>query len=305
MSSRASWKGAISFGLVHIPVALHPATSTSGVDFDWLDKRSMEPVGYQRINKKTGQQVMTDNIVKAVAYGEDRYVVVTEEEISAALPKATQTIDIDSFVPLADIPMAYLERPYYMVPIDKSAKAYALLRSTLQASGKAALAQLVIQNKQHLAVVLASGPGLVLILLRWTENLRSWEELEVELPPQDAKAAGLSERELAMARQLIEEMSGAWNPAGFVDTFKRDIMALVERKASQGQTHTLPKLEANTNPPADLDALPQSGLPQTQAKAKTKATSKAKAGTPASSAASSPASMAAVKKRANPDKSKA
>ena len=259
MTSRASWKGAISFGLVHIPVALHPATSASGVDFDWLDKRSMEPVGYQRINKKTGQQVMADDIVKAVAYGEDRYVVVLDEEISAALPKATQTIDIDSFVPLADIPMAYLERPYYMVPIDKSAKAYALLRSTLQATSKAALAQVVIQNKQHLAVVLASGPGLVLNLLRWTQDLRPWEELEVELPPQDAKAAGLSERELAMARQLVEELSGPWNPAGFVDTFKRDIMALVERKASQGQLHTVP------SPSPSPDASDKAAKPKTPA----------------------------------------
>ena len=296
MASRASWKGAISFGLVHIPVALHPATSASGVDFDWLDKRNMEPVGYQRINKKTGQEVMPSDIVKAVAYGEDRYVVVTEEEISAATPKATQTIDIDSFVPLADIPMAYLERPYYMVPIDKSAKAYALLRNTLQTTSKAALAQLVIQNKQHLAVVLASGPGLVLILLRWTEDLRSWEELEVELPPQDAKAAGLSERELALARQLVEELSGPWNPAGFVDTFKQGIMALVERKASQGQTHILPKLELNLSPPSDLDVLAQPSLPPTKAKTKAKVTSKAKAETPASSAT--------AKKRPNPDKNK-
>ncbi|MEO5607189.1 MAG: Ku protein [Polaromonas sp.] len=278
MTSRASWKGAISFGLVYIPVALHPATSASGVDFDWLDKRSMDPVGYQRINKKTGKEVITDDIVKAVAHGEGRYVVVSEEEINAATPKATQTIDIDSFVPLADIPMAYLERPYYMVPIDKSAKAYALLRSTLQATNKAALAQVVIQNKQHLAVVLASGPGLVLILLRWTEDLRSWQDLEVELPPQDAKAAGLSERELALARQLVEELSGPWNPAGFVDTFKRDIMALVERKASQGQLHTVP------NPSLSPEASPD-------ARNKVKKAGKAE----------TPAPKAAAKKRSPPD----
>ena len=304
MASRASWKGAISFGMVHIPVALYPATTASGVDFDWLDKRSMDLVGYQRINKKTGMQVISDDIAKAVAYGESSYVVLLDEEIDAATPQATQTIDIDSFVPLADIPMTYLERPYFMAPVDKSAKAYALLRSTLIATSKAALAQVVIHSKQHLAIVLASGPGLLLILLRWTENLRAWEDLGVELPPQDAQAAGLSKRDLTLARQWVEELSGPWNPAGFVDTFKRDILALVEQKASQGQLHAVPNGAARINQETDPDALPQSGMPANQPSSQVKGTANAKTKISRQVKAKTPAPAAAVKKRAKSDQSK-
>lgn len=109
-TSRVFWKGAISFGLVHIPVALHSATSESGLDFDWLDKRTMDPIGYKRINKKTGKEVEKENIVNGISYEEGHYVVLTEDEIKAALPKSTPTIEIESFVSAAEIPLAFFER---------------------------------------------------------------------------------------------------------------------------------------------------------------------------------------------------
>ncbi|MEP6605260.1 MAG: Ku protein [Nitrosospira sp.] len=118
-SSRALWKGAISFGLVHIPVALHSATSEDSVDFDWLDKRSMDPAGYKRINKKTGKEIDRENIVKGVEYEDGQYVILSQEEIAAAYPKTTQTIEIETFVSNADIPFIFLERPYYVAPINK------------------------------------------------------------------------------------------------------------------------------------------------------------------------------------------
>ena len=130
-AGRSLWKGAISFGLVHIPVALHSATSEQGVNFDWLDKRTMDPVGYKRINKKTGKEVDKDNIVKGVEYEDGRYVVLSQEEIASAYPKTTQTIGIEMFVSATDIPLIYLERPYYVVPINKGEKVYALLREAL------------------------------------------------------------------------------------------------------------------------------------------------------------------------------
>jgi DNA end-binding protein Ku len=247
MASRALWKGAISFGLVHIPVALHPATSDSGLDFDWLDKRSMDPVGYKRINKITGKDITKENIVKGIAYekgdGEGRYVVLSEEEIAAAYPKTTQTIEIESFVANTEIPFIYLERPYYIAPINKGKKVYALLRDTLLQTQRVGIARVVIQTKQHLAVLVPSGPGLVLNLLRWGEDIRSWEELD--LPPEGAKAAGLSERELAMAKQLVDDMTTAWDPKLFTDSFKDEIMALVERKAKAGKLETVTQLEAS------------------------------------------------------------
>jgi len=148
MSRRVIWKGAISFGLVHIPVALHAATSEQGLDFDWLDKRSMDPVGYKRVNKRTGREVARENIVKGIAYEEGQYVVLSQEEIAAAYPKTTQTIEIDAFVAAADIPFVYLQRPYYIAPINKAAKVYALLREILHKSGKVGIAKVVVST-QH------------------------------------------------------------------------------------------------------------------------------------------------------------
>ena len=237
MASRALWKGAISFGLVHIPVALHSATADSGLDFDWLDKRSMDPVGYKRINKNTGKEITKENIVKGIEYEDGQYVVLSDEEIAAAYPKTTQTIEIESFVANTEIPFIYLERPYYVAPINKGKKVYALLRDTLLQTQRVGIARVVIQTKQHLAVLVPSGPGLVLNLLRWGADIRSWAELD--LPPEGAKAAGLSERELAMAKQLVDDMTAAWDPAAFTDSFKDEILALVERKAKAGKLETV------------------------------------------------------------------
>jgi DNA end-binding protein Ku len=237
MASRALWKGAISFGLVHIPVALHSAASNSGLDFDWLDKRSMDPVGYKRINKKTGEEITQEDIVKGIEYTKGQYVVLSEEEITAAYPKTTQTIEIECFVGSTDIPLIYLERPYYIAPVDKSAKVYALLRDTLVATQQVGLARVVIQTKQHLAVLVPLGAAMVLNLLRWGEDIHAPDDLE--LPPQGAKAAGLSEREMSMARQLVKDMAGKWDPHQFTDSFKEKIMMLVERKAKEGQLETV------------------------------------------------------------------
>jgi DNA end-binding protein Ku len=249
MASRALWKGAISFGLVHIPVALHTATSDSGLDFDRLDKRSMDPVGYKRINKATGEEITKENIVKGIAYdkgdgeGKSQYVVLSDEEIAAAYPKTTQTIEIEGFVANTEIPFVYLERPYYIEPINKGQKVYALLRDTLLKTQRIGVARVVIQTKQHLAALVPSGPGLVLNLLRWGEDIRSWEDLD--LPPEGAKAAGLTDRELAMAKQLVDDMTTSFDPKAFTDSFKEQIMALVEHKAKEGDLETVTQPESS------------------------------------------------------------
>ncbi|WP_338109219.1 Ku protein [Pseudomonas proteolytica] len=121
---RAIWKGAISFSLVHIPVSLVSATSAQGVDFDWLDKRSMDPVGYKRINKTTGKEVTKDNIVKGVAYEKGRYVVLSEDEIRAAHPKATQTIEIIAFIDSDQVPLQNIDTPYYLAPDKRGGKVF-------------------------------------------------------------------------------------------------------------------------------------------------------------------------------------
>lgn len=233
-SKRVLWKGAISFGLVHIPVALHSAVQSQSIDFDWLDRRSMEPVGYKRINKVTGEEIDREDIVKGIAYGDGEYVVMEPDEIAAAYPKTTQTVEIEAFVSLDDVPFVYLERPYYVSPINKGGKVYALLREVLAESRLAGLAKVVIQTKQHLALLFACGPVLILNLLRWGDEVRDWSALN--LPDEDGKSTGLSDKELDMARQLVTDMSIKWEPERFTDSFREQIMQLMQEKIDAGET---------------------------------------------------------------------
>lgn len=241
---RAIWTGAISFGLVNIPVSLHTATGETGLDFDWLDKRTMDLVGYKRINKRTGQEIETDNIVKGIAYEKGKYVVISEEEIKQALPRSTQTIEIESFVSASEIPLGYYERPYYLVPAQTAVKAFTLLREALIGTNRVGLSRVVIHSKQHLAAVLPEGPVLVLILLRWPHQLRPASELE--LPA--AGESGLDDRELSIARQLVEAMAEEWNPDKYKDSFTDKVMALVQEKVKLGRIETVvsPEVEAGT-----------------------------------------------------------
>ncbi|RZL89136.1 MAG: Ku protein [Variovorax sp.] len=238
---RVLWKGAISFGLVHIPVALYAATVDHSIDFDWLDKRSMDPVGYKRVNKKTGKEIARDQIVKGIEQDDGEYVVLSDKEIADAYPTTTQTVEIQTFVPADSIPFVYLERPYYVAPINRGGKVYALLRETLKRSGRIGVARVVIQTKEHLAALVPVGPGMVLNLLRWSADIRPWKDLP--LPSEDAKKAGLTERELKMARQLVEDMRSDWKPEAFKDEFKDQIMRLVEEKVEAGEAEQVTKRE--------------------------------------------------------------
>lgn len=242
-STRALWKGAISFGLVHIPVSLHSATVNQSLDFDWLDKRTMDRVGYKRINKSTGKEVTSSNIVKGIEYEDGQYVVLSKDEIKAAYPKTTQTVEIEAFVSLDDIPFVYLDRPYYMSPIGRGDKVYALLREVLKKAHKVAVAKVVIQTKQHLAIVMACGPALVLNLLRWGDEVRPWDGLD--LPAEGIASTGLTAKELKMGEQLVEDMSASWQPEQFTDSFKEQIMALVREKAEAGDISTVQEADAD------------------------------------------------------------
>lgn len=269
MATRTIWKGAISFGLVHIPVGLHTATTESGVDFDWLDKRSMDPVGYKRINKRTGKEIAKDNIVKGVEYEDGQYVIISPEEIADAYPRTTQTIEIQQFVDAADVSFVYLERPYYVAPINKGQKVYALLRDTLAKTGKIGIAKVVIQTKQHLAALIPSGDALVLNLMRWGDDVKPQDELD--LPKEGARATAPSAAELKMARMLVEDMSGKWDPAQYKDEFKAAVMRLVAKKVKAGKTETV--IEPQEETPAyadnviDLTELLQRSLKGTRKKA--------------------------------------
>lgn len=230
---RTLWKGAITFGLVHIPVGLYPAATHDELDFDWLDRRNMAPVGYKRVNKETGKEVQRENIVRGLKHKDGRYVVLSDDEIRSANVKSTQTVDIVAFVDAGQVDVSYFETPYFLAPLARGEKVYALLREALRREHKIGIAYVVIQTKQHLAALIPGERALMLNTLRWATEVRSTAELE--LPDGGVKASGIREQELKMATELIRKMSDSWDPAQYRDSFRDDILKLVGRKVARGQ----------------------------------------------------------------------
>lgn len=241
MATRAIWKGAIGFGLVHVPVALYPASQDNSIDFDWLDKRSMDPVGYQRINKRTGKAIRGEDIVKGVRQDDGEYVLVSDEQIREAYPISTQSIDIEGFVQASEIAFPLLEKPYYLEPIGKGDKVYALLREALREAGVIGIARVVLHTREHLAVLVPLGPVLMLNTIRWASEIRAMDGLK--LPPEGRTAAGVKPAELKMARQLIGDMVVPWKPEDYEDRFVDAVMELVARKRKAGQTRSVAPIE--------------------------------------------------------------
>ncbi|KWF03542.1 Ku protein [Burkholderia ubonensis] len=242
--ARMIWKGAISFGLVHVPVQLYPATRTVKPSFRLLDKRSMDPVGYRQINKRTGKEVAREDIVRGYEYEKERYVILSDDEIRAANPESTQTVDILAFVDEGAVSFLYLDTPYYLVPDRNGEKVYALLRDALKESGRIGIAHVVLHDRQHLGALIPVGPLLALDTLRWQEELRSLDELSA--PAGDARRAGVTAREFGMAKKLIDDMSGDWTPEQYRDTFRDDILELVERKVRSGKIEEIGAQPAET-----------------------------------------------------------
>jgi DNA end-binding protein Ku len=259
--ARSIWKGAIAFGLVHVPVALYPASQEDDIDFDWLDKRSMDPVGYQRINKRTGKPITKENIVKGVKQEDGTYVLMDDDEIRNAYPKTTQTIEIEAFVKASEIPFVYLEKPYYLEPIARSDKVYALLREAMIADDVIGIARVVMHTKEHLAALMPDGPMLVLNTLRWASEVRDWKALSI--PP--AGKANLKPTELKMAGQLVSELTVQWKADAYHDKFTEAINNLVKAKAAAGNTQEVTPVEAPVDQSApsnvvDLTALLKNSL---------------------------------------------
>ena len=231
--ARALWKGAISFGLVHIPVELHKAVESHDLDLTMLDKRDFSPIGFKRYNKGSGKEVTWDNIVKGYEYSDGEYVVLSDEDLRLANPKATQTIDIMAFVDADSVPLTFYETPYYLAPGRGGDKVYALLRETLHKAGRIAIATVVIRTRQHLCALVSVGDGIIMNTLRYATEIRNPEDLKL---PGDS---GLTDKELKMALSLVEDMSEKWNPKEYHDTYREDVLKLVEKKVKAGQTHTI------------------------------------------------------------------
>lgn len=234
---RAIWKGAISFGLVNIPIGLYSTEIKKGLNFSLLDRRDLAPVGYQRINKETGKEVAWEEIVKGYEYEDGEFVVLSDEDFRRANVEATQTIDIIDFVDAAQIASIYFDQPYYLAPGRKGEKGYALLRETLRQTGKAGIAKVVIRTRQHAAALIPYGNMLVLNLLRFADELR--DPAELELPGQDLAALGVSKRELEMAERLVEGMQDNFQPDKYHDEYRDDLLALIDKKIKSGNTETI------------------------------------------------------------------
>ena len=241
--SRAIWKGAVSFGLVYIPVELYSAARSSTLELSLLDRRDFAPVGYQRINKRNGKIVEWADIVKGYEYKKGEYVALSDEDFRQANVKASQTIEITSFTNAADIAPEFYETPYYLAPTKGGEKGYTLLRETLVRTGKVAIGSIVMRGRQHFGVLGADKRALLFNTLRFAAELRPLDDLD--LPSPKSKAANVSPKEVAMAEKLLEEMSAPWEPKEYHDSYREDLMRRIQEKVRKRQTHVLtPKEKA-------------------------------------------------------------
>lgn len=235
----AIWEGSIGFGLVDIPVVLRPAEEPAEeIHLRQLDRRDLSPIGYRRYNKTTGDEVEWSDVVKGYEYEKDRYVVIDEEELAAARPKLTRTLEIVQFVDADAIDPVYFYRPYYLEPGKRALKAYGLLRDTLERLGKLGIAQVVIRTRQHVAAIGARGPLLVLYVLRYAAELRDPDEIATAGESASAKPRA---EERAMAEKLVEAMAGKWKPEEWKDEYHDELVTLVQQKAKEGKIEPAPE----------------------------------------------------------------
>ncbi|HYE61937.1 MAG TPA: Ku protein [Phycisphaerales bacterium] len=232
--ARPIWKGSVSFGLVTIPVTLFSAENREEeLHFNLLDSRNHAKIKYKKVNEATGEEVPWDQIIKGYEYEDGQYVFLGDEDFKRAAVDATQTVSIEDFVDRDAIKYVFFDKPYYLVPGKGGEKAYALLRETLKRTGKVGIARVVMRTRQYLAAVIPEGDALVMDVVRYANEIRTPEE--VGIPEAVAKAGKIKPQELAMAEQLVETMSGDWEPEKYRDEYKDKLMKWIEQKVERGE----------------------------------------------------------------------
>ena len=240
--ARPIWTGTLSFGLLNVPIRLMTAERRVDLHFRMLDQRNNQPVRYERVNAESGEEVPWKDIVKAYEYSKGNYVVLEESDIRSAAAEAHETVEIDTFIDAGQLTPAYFEKPYFLVPGKKAEKGYVLLRETLKRTGKIGIARVVIRTREYLCAVMPQDEALMLILLRFPQELVSEEEYA--LPDKAISDYRISDRELEMAGELIESMSGKFEPENYRDEFRDRLTAVIEQRLkSKGVTTTLEEEE--------------------------------------------------------------
>ncbi len=233
--ARPIWTGSLSFGLLNIPVALMSAERRTDLSFRMLDSRDKKPIRFERVNADTGEEVPWKDIVKAFEYDKGSYVVIDKEDIAAAAPETHESVDVETFVDAASINLRFFEKPYILVPGKKAEKGYVLLRETLRRTGKVGIARVVIRTREYICAVMPDGPALVLILLRYPQELVDFDEYK--LPEGKAVDYRVAPKELEMAEQLIESMTSDWSPDDYKDEFRERLSAIIKKRIkSSGAT---------------------------------------------------------------------
>jgi DNA end-binding protein Ku len=247
------WSGAISFGLVNVPVKLYSAVSRKTVRFNQLNSQTGNRIQQKRVDPETGEEVAFDDIVKGFELTKGRYVVLTPEELDALDPERTRTIDIEDFVALDEIDPVYYDHPYWLVPDKGAAKAYGLLLEAMREAGRVAIARVVLRSKEQLVAIRPAGNGLMMETMIFADEVVPPEDIE-DLP--EESELKVSDRELKMAEQLIESLTSEWDPGKYSDEYREKVLDLIERKA-QGEeiTAQAPKDKPQTSAPDLMSAL--------------------------------------------------
>lgn len=221
---RPLWKGSLSFGMVYIPIRLYSASADKEISFNLLHKKDLSPIRYARICKEDGQEIPYEEIVKGYEYEPGDYVVLTEEDFEKVNPEKTKRIEISDFVFESEIDPMYYDKPYYLEPEKGASKAYILLREALKESGKVAIANFVIRQKEHIGVVKAHKNLLMLDQMRYHSSIKATSEIDI---PKDEK---LSDRELDLALKLIDQLTVEFRPEKYIDTYTEDLLNMIEDK---------------------------------------------------------------------------
>lgn len=249
---RAIWSGAISFGLVNVPVKLYSATSPKTVRFNQLHAADGGRLRQKRVCSIDGEEVPYEQIVKGYEVAPDRYVIVTQDELDALDPRATKTIDIEEFVDLVDIDPVYYDSAYHIAPATGGAKAYRLLLSAMEEAGKVAIGRFVLRTRQQLCALRPSDGVMVLSTMLFGDEVNSPERLDELEGLGDVEA---NEREVVMARQLIESLSAPFEPTRFRDDYREQVLQLIERKAAGEEVAVQPVAEQPAEVPDLMAAL--------------------------------------------------